>query len=340
MTAPGSSKVVDVVGVGINATDTIIRLPRFPALDSKVEIISSRMMPGGQVASAMVACSRWGLRVRYVGKIGEDAAAHLQINEMEKEGVDARWITAPGCDSQSAYILVDESSGERTVLWKRDSSIALMPGDLKREWIWDARILLIDGHDTQASATAAAWANQEALQVVGDFDNLYPGVEAVLELTDFPVTSKDFPERLTGEKDLLKSLPEIFRRFEHRLMAVTLGRLGVLAWDGTRFLLCPAFRVDPVDTTGAGDIFHGAFAYGLAHAKPFEEILEFACAAAALNCMAPGARGNIAPLAEIERLRRTGARSELAYSAAQLDEAAGAANSTADGGRSTARTRQ
>jgi sulfofructose kinase len=320
--ASGSSKAVDVVGVGINATDTIIRLPHFPTVDSKVEIISSQMMPGGQVASAMVACSRWGLRARYVGKIGEDAAARLQIDEMEKEGVDAHWITAPGCDSQSAYILVDESSGERTVLWKRDSSIALRPGDLKREWIWDARILLIDGHDTEASATAAGWAKQEGLEVVGDFDNRYPGVEAVLELTDFPITSRDFPARLTGEKDLLKSLPAIFRRFKCRLMAATLGRLGVLAWDGARFFLCPGFRVDAVDTTGAGDIFHGAFVYGLAHRKPMEEILEFACAAAALNCMAPGARGNIAPLAEIEKLRRTGARSEMAYSAAQLDEAA------------------
>ncbi len=320
--ASGSSKAVDVVGVGINATDTIIRLPRFHTLDSKVEIISSQMMPGGQVASAMVACSRWGLRARYVGKIGEDAAARLQIDEMKKEGVDAHWITAPGCDSQSAYILVDESSGERTVLWKRDSSIALRPGDLKREWIWDARILLVDGHDTEASATVAGWAKQEGLEVVGDFDNRYPGVEAVLELTDCPITSKDFPERLTGEKGLLKSLPAIFRRFKCRLMAATLGRLGVLAWDGTRFLLCPGFRVDAVDTTGAGDIFHGAFVYGLARRRPVEEILEFACAAAALNCVAPGARGNIAPLAEIEKLRRTGPRSELAYSAQQLDAAA------------------
>jgi len=320
--ASGSSKAVDVVGVGINATDTIIRLPSFPTLDSKVEIISSQMMPGGQVASAMVACSRWGLRARYVGKIGEDAAARLQIDEMEKEGVDAHWITAPGCDSQSAYILVDESSGERTVLWKRDSSIALRPGDLKREWIWDARILLVDGHDTEASATVAGWAKQEGLEIVGDFDNRYPGVEAVLELTDFPITSKDFPERLTGEKDLLKSLPVIFQRFKCRLMAATLGRFGVLAWDGARFILCPGFRVDAIDTTGAGDIFHGAFVYGLARRRPLGEILEFACAAAALNCMAPGARGNIAPLAEIEKLRRTGARSEMAYSAAQLDEAA------------------
>jgi sulfofructose kinase len=121
---------------------------------------------------------------------------------------------------------------------------------------------------------------------------------------------------------LLKSLPAISRRFKCRLMAATLGRLGVLAWDGLRFILCPGFRVDAIDTTGAGDIFHGAFVYGLARKMPIEETLEFACAAAALNCMAPGARGNIAPLAEIEKLRRTGARSEMAYSAEQLDAAA------------------
>ena len=317
-----SEEPIDVVGIGINATDTIIRLPRFPALDSKVEIISSEVMLGGQVASAIVACRRWGLRVRYVGKVGEDDAARRQIAQMAHEGVDAQWITARGCASQSAYILVDESSGERTVLWKRDSTIALTSGDLKREWVWDARILLVDGHDTEASATAARWAKEEKLEVVGDFDNRYPGVEAVLEHTDFPVTSKDFPERLTGERDLLKSLPAIARRFKCRLIAATLGRLGVLAWDGSRFLLCPGFRVDAVDTTGAGDIFHGAFVYGLARKKPMEEILEFACAAAALNCMAPGARGHIAPLAEIEDLRKTGVRSEPAYSPADLDEAA------------------
>lgn len=325
MGATQSKKAVTVVGVGINATDTIIRLPHFPALDSKVEIISSEMMPGGQVASAIVACRRWGLAARYVGKVGEDAAAQLQMDEMENEGVEAHWIVASGGESQSSYILVDESTGERTVLWKRDSRIALSPGDLKREWIWDASILLIDGHDTEASATAARWASQEGLEVVGDFDNRYPGVEEVFKYTGYPITSKDFPERLTGEKDLLKSLPTIFRRFNCHLMAATLGRFGVLAWNGTQFLLCPGFVVDAVDTTGAGDIFHGAFVYGFARKKPTEEILEFACAAAALNCTAPGARGNIAPVREIDKLRREGKRSELAYSCKELHEAASAA---------------
>lgn len=325
MNAAATSPSVDVVGVGNNATDTILRLPRFPTIDSKVELLSADVRPGGQVASAIVACRRWGLRARYVGKIGDDAAGKFQIEEMRREAVEAHWITAPGCLSQTAFILVDEPSGERTVLWKRDAGIALRPEDLKREWIHGARALLVDGHDTQAATCAAHWAREERIPVAGDFDNCYPDIKVLLEYVDFPITSKDFPERLTGEKNLLKSLPEIFQEFKCHLIGATLGRLGVLAWNGERFLLCPGFRVKPVDTTGAGDIFHGAFLYGLLRGWTVEEILEFSCAAAALKCEAEGARGGIAALDAIRNFRSAGERSEAAYTPEALLEAAHAA---------------
>jgi sulfofructose kinase len=320
-----SADSVDVVGVGLNATDTIIRLPHFPAPDSKVEVRSSEVKPGGQVASAMVACQRWGLSTRYVGKIGDDSAGKLQMEEMKREGVDARWIIARGCASQTSHILVDEASGERTVLWNRASSIALRGEDLKREWISGASALLVDGHDTAAAAQAARWAREERISVVGDFDNCYPGVEALLECVDFAITSKSFPERLTRETDLLKALPQICRRFKCRMAGATLGKTGALVWDGERFLLSPAFRVQAVDTTGAGDIFHGAFVFGLVRGWQPEEILEFSCAAAALNCTATGARGHIATLDEIESFRRSASRSEFAYTRESLQAAAIAA---------------
>lgn len=311
-----------VVGVGINATDTIVRLPHFPAPDSKVEMIAAEIKAGGQVASAMVACQRWGLHARYVGKIGGDAAGRFQIEEMAREGVEAYWINAKKCMSQSANILVDARTGERTVLWKREPGIALRPGDLRREWIRGARALLVDGHDTAAAKRAAQWARDENIPVVGDFDNRYPRVEALLEFVDFAITSKDFPERLSGERNLLKSVPKIHKKFKCCLMAATLGRFGVLAWDGARFILCPGFVVKNVDTTGAGDIFHGAFVFGLVRGWEVEEVLEFSCAAAALNCMAAGARGRIATLGEIDKFRRSAARSEAAYTAGVLIEAA------------------
>jgi len=320
----------DVVGVGINALDTIIRLPRFPAPDSKVELRSVQAMPGGQVASATVACRRWGLRARYVGKIGDDSAGSRQVAEMKRERVDARWILSKGCQSQFSFILVDETSGNRTVLWNRDPKIALRPKDLKRSWIRGAKVLLVDGHDTRAAAQAARWAREDHIPVVGDFDNLYPGVEELLNHVDYVITSKDFPERLTRESSLLKSLPEIHRQFKCRLTAATLGCAGVIAWDGKLFLQCPAFQVDALDTTGAGDIFHGAFLYGLVQGWPVKEILEFSCAAAALNCEGMGARGGIASLSKIETLRHSGSRHPLTYSDNHLRTAALAAVADAE----------
>jgi len=299
-------KPVDVVGVGINATDTLIRLPRFPTLDSKVEFISSTVMPGGQVASAMVACQKWGLQTRYVGRVGDDFAGELQRKEFEKAGIETHLKVIQGAASQTSFILVDEPSGERTVLWNRSAEMTIRPEDIRREWVVSARALLVDGHDTAAAATAARWAREAKIPVTADLDNLYSGIEVLLEHVNFLVCSKEFPARLTGEKDLLKALPAMQKRFRNRIAAATLGKDGVLAWDGERFHYCAAFLVETMDTTGAGDIFHGAFVYAQLARWNLKEQLAFSCAAAALNCKALGARGGIAPLADVREMMRSG----------------------------------
>ncbi len=299
---------VDVVGVGLNATDTLIRLPHFPAFDSKVEFLSADILPGGQVASAMVACSEWGLTARYIGKVGDDAAARMQLTALTWSRVEAHLIHVPNCTSQTAFILVDEKSGERTILWRRDPRLSLRPEDLKRELIVTAGALHVDGHDTAAAAQAARWAREAGIPVFADVDNLYDGVEDLLSSVDYLMASRDFPLKFTGEPDLTKSLPAIRQRFGCRLVGVTLGRVGALAWDGRRYLPCPGYAVHAIDTTGAGDIFHGAFVFGILQDWPTERVLEFSCAAAAQNCTALGARGGIKPIAEIERLMREGQR--------------------------------
>src|ERR1700738_1482204 len=144
-----NSTRIDLVGVGLNAIDTLIPLPHYPELGSKVEFRSANVLPGGQVASAVVACQQWGLRTRYVGKLGEDAAAALHRQEVARSGVEGQLITVPGCASQQAFIIVD-GQGERTVLWRRDEHLTLRPEDLDREWIVNARALHVDGYDTAA----------------------------------------------------------------------------------------------------------------------------------------------------------------------------------------------
>jgi sulfofructose kinase len=303
---------VDLVGVGLNATDTLIRLPHYPMLGSKVEFRSADILPGGQVATAVAACQQWGLRTRYVGKIGDDNAAAIHRAEFAHLGVETYLVTASGCASQQAVILVDDA-GERTVLWKRDNGLTLQPEELRREWIVNARVLHVDGHDTAAAAVAAGWARDAGVPVIADLDDLYPGVEALLGKIDYLITSRDIPGRLTGDQNLRQSLPEVRNHYGCRLTAATLGHEGVLAWDGSHFHYAPAFQVKTVDTTGAGDIFHAGFIYGLLQGWPLPRQLDFACAAAALNCTAAGARGGIQSVEDIEKLVASGARIASAF---------------------------
>src|SRR5712664_114040 len=311
------SSKVDVVGVGLNATDTLIPVAHYPARGSKVEFRSAKVLPGGQVATAMIACQQWGLRTRYVGKVGDDSAASLYRAEFARLGVEAHLFTAPGCPSQQAFILVDDA-GERTVLWKRDDRLTLRVEELQQDWIVNARALHIDGHDTAAAAAAAGWAQAAGIPVIADVDDLYSGIETLLKSVDYLITSRDIPGRLMEEPDLKKSLPALQKRFASRLTAATLGEEGVLAWDGTQFHYATAFRVQPIDTTGAGDIFHASFIYGLLQGWPLQRQLDFACAAAALSCTAIGARGGIQSIECIERLIATGARHPQAYDRSSL----------------------
>ena len=304
---------VDLVGVGLNATDTLIPVPHFPESGSKVEIHSANALLGGQVASAVAACQQWGLHTRYVGKLGEDHAAALHRTEFERLGVETHLCTARRCHSQQAFILVDPA-GERTVLWKRDRRLTLLPEELEREWILNARILHLDGHDTPAAAQAAQWARSAGVPVVADLDDLYIGYEALLPNIDFLITSRDIPARLTNESDLHQSLPQVQRRYGCRLAAATLGQDGVLAWDGERFHYAPAYFVEPVDTTGAGDIFHAGFIYAYLQNWPLQRQLEFACAAAALNCTAVGARGGIQPVEKIQHFQGNATKHPAAFS--------------------------
>jgi len=303
---------VDLVGVGLNATDMMIRLPHYPALGSKVEFRSADILPGGQVATAVAACQQWGLRTRYVGKIGDDQAAAIHRAEFERIGVEVHFVTAAGCASQQAVILVDDA-GERTVLWKRDNRLTLRPEELKQEWITSARALHVDGHDTAAAVLAAGWARDAGVPVIADLDDLYPGVEELLPKIDYLITSRDIPGRLTGDQDLRRSLPAVRSRYGCHLTAATLGHEGVLAWDGSQFHYASAFHVQPLDTTGAGDIFHAGFIYGLLQDWPLPRQLDFACAAAALNCTSASARGGIQSVENIEQLIATGPRHPVAF---------------------------
>ena len=303
----------DILGIGENAADTVLSVGAFPDLGTKVESLHTQLMLGGQVATAMIACQRWGLRTHYVGCVGDDHAADLHRRELHREHVHCDLAVCRHTLSQMSFIFVDKKSGERTIVWRRDPKLKVSASFLQREWVTSARLLHIDGHDPVTTRRAALWARAQYIPVISDFDRWSPALAKVLPLVDYPVTSRDFPSVATGERDLLKALPLLKEKYRCRAVCATLGVDGALAWDGRRFWYSPSYKVKVADTTGAGDLFHAGFSYGILHAWELQRILDFACAAAGLNCESLGARSGIATLKRIAQLQRKGRRNRAAF---------------------------
>jgi sugar/nucleoside kinase (ribokinase family) len=268
----------DVVGVGLNATDTMILIPHFPAYGGKVPFTSEILSPGGQVASAMVCCAKLGLRTKYIGAIGDDERGRIQWESLQGTGINLDDVRQRvNCPNQSAYILIDQRTGERTVFWNRPECLKLEPSEISDAMIAGARLLHIDGHDTPVVAEAARIARRHNIPVTVDVDTIYQGFEDVLPNVDYLVTSSEFPERWTGESNPLKALLRIQETYGMRCASMTLGAHGSLARMDGRYYYAPGFVVPAVDTTGAGDVFHGAFCYAVLQGFTIGESRVFKC---------------------------------------------------------------
>jgi sulfofructose kinase len=308
----------DIVGVGLNATDTLLLTPRFPAYAGKAPFDAEIVSPGGQVASALVACARLGLRAKYIGTIGDDERGRIQMESLRACGINLDHVQLRrNCANQSAYIIVDRSTGERTVLWRRDDCLRIHPDEITPEQVICGRLLHIDGHDTAAVAHAARIAGAHGIPVTLDVDTVYPGFDRVLPNVDYLVASSEFPAIWTGNRDPFAALEMLQTEYGMKVAAMTLGAHGALARLDGRFIYAPAYVVNCVDTTGAGDVFHGAFCYAVLQGMPMREVLEFSNAMAALNCTALGARGGIRGVEEVRALMARAERRSLAELAAR-----------------------
>ena len=290
--------------MGLNSVDFLSLVPEFPTLNSKMEILQFSKQGGGQVATAMVALSRWGIRTKYIGKVGDDELGAFSLNSLRQDGVDVSFVTIePNAISQFAMIIVDRASGERTILWNRDKQLMYREGELRREELCSGKILHLDGHDLRAALQSAQWAKEEGIPTVIDLDKIEPLTSELIKKIDFVITSSNFPTLFTGISDREKALIEMQRQTPGFLCA-TLGREGAVALVEGNILRVRGFKVDAVDTTGAGDVFHAGFIYGLLQNWEVREILRFANAVAALKCRDLGGRRGIPTLEEAHRLPR------------------------------------
>ena len=301
----GSDRPFDVVGFGLNSIDLLTVVAEYPASNTKQRLQRFARLPGGQIATAMATCARLGWRARYIGSFGDDDLGALSKESLTSVGVDITAArTVAGATNQFAVILVDGRSGERTVLWDRDPALTTEPVDVPRDAIVSGRMLIVDCHQTAASAQAARYAREDRMPTIIDVEKVRPGIADLLQNIDAIIAAQEFPTALTGHEDPCRALAAMGREFGAAVVTVTLGPEGSLTWCNGREIRTPAFQVDCVDSTGAGDVFRGAFAAGCLRSPEgeLEEVLTYANAVAALNCRALGSRGGIPTPEEVEQL--------------------------------------
>lgn len=291
----------DVVGIGENSVDLVYRVPRLAGAGDKVRATGCRRLLGGQVATTLCTCAAMGLRTRYVGTFGNDEHGRLIRSELEQRGIDTSHAVVRYAPNRHAVVLVDEGSGERTIVWQRDSSLALRQGDLSRDAIAGARVLHVDNVDEDTAITAARLGREAGLIVTTDIDQVTARTPELVAAATFPVLADRVPQALTGETDPQKAIRALRQRHEG-MLCVTRGPRGSMLLVGNELHEAPAFEVTAVDTTGAGDVFRGALIYSLLRGDRPESMLRFANAAAALSCTREGAIAGIPNLREIEQL--------------------------------------
>jgi len=299
---------LDVVGIGYAGVDHLCQVPHFPVRGRKMLMSRFLQQGGGQTGTAMVALSRWGLRVAAVVAVGDDGLGRLALQGLRDEGVDvSAAVVREGVPTQTAFIMAEEEGGERTIVYLRDPGLNLGAGDVDLSIIERARCLFIDGHE-EISLYAARYAREVGVPVVLDCERRRPFTEQLLRLSTVVLCDTRFPRKFTGLSDLRSQLMSL-SGYDMDVLGMTLGDRGAVLLDGDRLQHSPSFDLPAVDSTGAGDLFHAGFTYAWLQRRPLPDCLEFACAAAAIKCTALGGRSGIpATPEEVWELVGDGAR--------------------------------
>jgi len=287
----------DVLGVGANSIDFVYRLPAYPRPDSpfaKLPITEHLISCGGQVATTLATCAAMGLTTSYIGTLGSDEHGLHMRDELRRRGIDLSHVIVRDAGNPFAVILLDDREGERVVLWKRDPRVALTPAEINRDAIASARLVHVDDVDLDASIEAARLAREGGRPVTSDIERTTDDVRALVDAVTIPIFAEHVPAALTGERDLARALA-MLRRPHHQMLCVMLA--------AGEFIEEPGIAVKTVDTTGAGDVFRGAFIYALLRGDRPRDILRFANAAAAVSCTRVGAMNSVPTLQEAEGLR-------------------------------------
>ncbi|MEK6795323.1 MAG: PfkB family carbohydrate kinase [Spirochaetota bacterium] len=300
-----------ITGLGYSGWDYIGLVPYIPH-DDKVRIEKSLEQGGGPAATAIVAAARLGVKTAFIGICGDDDRGDMIVRELKKERVTtAGVIRHRGAMSPAAFCWVEQKTGKRSVAWTLGTVRPLRTGDVDVSLIHRSTILHLDGHHIDAAIHAAKIARKAGVTVSIDAGTMVAGIDSLLPLCDIIIASEAFAERYCGQKDPTRAIGKLLK-LKPRICAVTLGSRGVLWCENGVYGRQASFSVPVVDTTGAGDVFHGAFAASIAKKMSTAEGMRFAAATAALKCRALGGRTGIPTDSMVMKYLNTGLKPRAA----------------------------
>jgi sulfofructose kinase len=289
----------DVYGLGQCALDYIGTVDAYPEPDVKCEISDLVIQGGGPVATALVALARWGASCVFAGVLGDDLFGRMIRASLDDEGVDTSQILVrEKAGSQFAFALAEPKTGRRTIFWRRPTGPRPRPEEIDFSIIRRARVFHTDGLFAEACLAGARAAKAARVPVVVDAGTLREGILELAGASDYFLASEGFSRAFVGGDKPVETCRRL-AELGPRVTGVTLGEKGYVALAEGKVMERPAYRVQAVDTTGCGDVFHGAFTYGLLQGWNVEKSLDFAAWAAAMASLKLGGRAGIPSLAEV-----------------------------------------
>ena len=302
-------KDVDVLCVGASAYDLTFTVDAHPTADAKVFASALVSCGGGPAANAAVAVARLGGTAVFAGYLGNDTFGNLHLQELKDEGVLTDWIER-GSDPSPVSTIIAKPDGHRSLIAFQGATQKLAAGSIDFSSL-SPKVILLDGHEPHISIPLATWAKEHGIPTILDAGSLHLGTEKLAAIVDYLVCSEKFARQYTGEQNELLAMRKLNKISSN--VVVTLGNRGLIWKKGTVEGSLPAFEVDAIDTTGAGDTFHGTFAWCISKNMNWLTCLTFSSAAAALCCTKSGARHGIPPRAEIEQFLERSSKINMAF---------------------------
>lgn len=289
---------LEIVGLGLATLDVLVRLGDMPTWDKGVPIRALALDGGGPVGTAMAAAARLGARVGFVGTCGNDLCGEIKLRSLAQAGVDLSHVAHRAePENQVVLVCVDERNGER-VFCGLDSfgQKPLRIDELDREYVISGRYLHLDGTHAEAALQAAHWMHDAGKPVMLDAARVTAstrvGLPSLIAHVDVLICGSGFGAALTGEHDL-HTAARTMLSLGPSIVVQTEGANGSYTTTQREQFHTPAFAVDVVDTTGAGDVFHGAYLVGLLKGWELRRTATFASAVAAIKCTRLGGRAGI-----------------------------------------------